>query len=167
VAETLEIAERDISGMAAVMSRNGIGADAIGLAIGLDLPDGPAASGNGEELAIGTGPGTWLIVSEGAGCRFAENLQDSLRGLASVSDQSSGYAVFRLSGSGARTILQRGAAIDLHPSSFGPGSAAVTVIAHIGLLIWQVNEQPAFDVAVFRSFSRSFRDWLDEAARAL
>ena len=93
-------------------------------------------------------------------------LRERLGALASVSDQSSGYVVFRLSGGGARTLLQRGAAIDFQPPAFAPGSVATTVIAHIGVIIWQVDEEPVYDIALFRSFAASFLDWFEATSGA-
>lgn len=154
-------------GIAAVMARKGVGAQAIGRALGLELTDGPAMVSNGTMLALGTGPGTWLVMDETAGEDFADWLQERLKGLASVSDQSSGYAILELSGPGARTILQRGASIDFHPDSFRTGSIATTVIAHVGAIIWQVDDLPTYEIAVFRSLSGSFRHWLEETAATL
>jgi methylglutamate dehydrogenase subunit D len=82
-----------------------------------------------------------------------------------VTDQSSGYVIFRLSGEGATALLQKGAFIDLDPVAFAVGAAATTVIAHIGVIIWKLDDVPTFDIALFRSFAGSFRDWI--AANAL
>ena len=98
---------------------------------------------------------------------FAERLAEPLTGLASVSDQSSAYVVQRLSGSGARTLLQRGLAIDLNHETFRAGSVASTAIAHIGVNLWQVDDQPTYDVAIARSYAGSFRHWFDQATAAL
>ena len=154
-------------GIATVMARKGVGAEQIGEALGLELANGPAAVSKGAITALGTGPGTWLVTDETAGLDFADRLQEQLSGLASVSDQSSGYVIVRLSGPDARIVLQRGASIDFHPDAFWTGSVATTVIAHIGVIIWQVDELPTFDVAVFRSLAGSFQHWLKEAAAVL
>ena len=167
MAETVIIQQREGFALATVMARKGMGAIAVGRALGMDLRDGPHTTGDASLMLIGTGPGTWLALGESGGGLFATDLQARLSGIASVSDQSSGYVIHRLAGPGARTILQRGAAIDLHPSVFGPGSVATTVIAHVGAIFWQVDEAPTYDVAVFRSFAGSFAHWLDATADAL
>jgi sarcosine oxidase subunit gamma len=87
--------------------------------------------------------------------------------LASVSDQSSGYAVLRVTGPTARHLLSRGAFIDFHPSVFGPGSAAVTTIAHIGVVLWQLDDAPTYDVALFRSYAESFWHWIETTCAAV
>lgn len=154
-------------GIASVMARRGADVAAIGEILGAQMPIGPRAVFSGSRSIVGTGPGTWLVIDDGAAPNLAETLQDGLVGLASVSDQSSGYSVQQMSGIPARKLLQRGAAIDFHPSAFAPGSAATTVIAHIGVILWQVDEWPTFRVATFRSYADSFRHWLDQAAAAL
>ncbi len=75
--------------------------------------------------------------------------------------------MLRLSGPDARPLLQRGVSIDLHPASFARGSIAVTAIAHIDVVIRQIDNRPTFDIAIFRSFAGSFRHWLDSAAAAI
>ena len=75
--------------------------------------------------------------------------------------------MLRLSGDGARQLLQRGAAIDLHPSVFAAGGGAVTMIAHVGVIFWQVDDRPTYDIATFRSYADNFRHWLDESAASL
>lgn len=154
-------------GIASVMARRGVDAAAIGAVLGADMPVAPRATFAGVRTVVGTGPGTWLVIEEDAAPDFADGLQAALAGFSSVSDQSSGYCVQRISGSGARTLLQRGAAIDFHHTAFATGSAATTVIAHIGVILWQIDERPSYDVATFRSYADSFRHWLDQTAAAL
>ena len=165
--EHLTIQERDDIALASVMARKSMSAAKIGTALGMSLLDRPAACGSGAVTFIGTGPGTWLAFHDGTAPDFAADLTHRLAGLASVSDQSSGYVVLRLAGEGARKLLQRGAAIDFHPASFSSGSVATTVIAHIGVVIRQVDDGPTYDVATFRSFAGSLREWIDHAAAAL
>jgi sarcosine oxidase subunit gamma len=149
------------------MARRSTTAAEIGRALGMTLPEGPHATRHGPLTILGTGPSTWLAISEeGAGDWF-DRLHHEIGPIASLSDQSSGYVVWRLSGAFARTLLQRGAAIDFHPGVFKPGSVATTMIAHIGVIIWQVDDEPTYDIALFRSFATSFRRWLDVTAPAI
>ena len=164
MAEALIIEEREGLGLASVMARKGVTAAMLGEALGLVIAEGSRVSAGPDLALIGTGPGTWLASGNPG---LAARLGARLGPLASLSDQSGGYAVFRLSGVGARTVLQRGAAIDFHPSLFAAGSVATTVIAHIGVIIWQVDDLPIYDVAVFRSYAASFRHLLDLTAAAL
>jgi len=167
VAEPLIIEQRSGFTLATIMARKATPMDRLETALGLALPVTPSAkSGKGMTL-VATGPGTWLAMGDGSGETTPAALSQRLAGLASVVDQSSGYAIFRLSGRGARTLLQRGAPVDLHPSAFSPGSAAVTLIAHIGVLIWQADHLPTYEVAIFRSLAASFGAWLEAGVAAL
>lgn len=167
MADQLLVEELHGLGIATVMARKSGTHAAIGAILGVDPPTGPGAAYAHDLTVIGTGPGSWLVVKTGAAPDFADRLSVALTGLASVSDQSGGYAVTRLIGQQARTVLQRGAAIDFHPDGFRAGSAVTTMIAHIGVIIWQVDEQPSYHVATFRSFTDSFRHWLDATTAAL
>ena len=162
--DLLTITRRGPLAVASVMARGRTSPRRIGEAIGCDLPEVPRATFSGDRTVIGTGPGAWLVIDVSASPDFAELLRERLAGLASVSDQSGAYVIHRLTGAGARTLLQRGAAIDFHPDHFTIGSAATTVIAHIGVVVWQVDEQPSYEVATLRSFAVSFRHWLDKSA---
>jgi sarcosine oxidase subunit gamma len=161
VASDLEVVEREGFGLATVMARNGVASSLVGAALGLNAPQGPTSAGVDELMLLGTGPGMWMAVADNAGPDWAETLQSKLKGIASVSDQTGGYVVFKISGPAARSTLQKGFYIDLDESAFGPGSVATTVVAHIGVILWQAHSASSFDVALFRSYSHSFREWLD------
>ncbi|MBX9858091.1 MAG: sarcosine oxidase subunit gamma [Sphingomonas sp.] len=160
MAEYLAITERTGLGIATVMQRQGASAAAVSAAMGCALPQGPRRTAEGPLSIIGTGPGTWLAIMEDAASDWVEMLQTRLAGVASVSDQSSGYLVQRIAGPGAVDLLQRGVAIDLHPAAFPTGSVATSVIAHIGVILWRLDDA-VFDVAIFRSYADSFRHWID------
>lgn len=167
VADSLRITERHGLGLAAIMARRSTTAAEIGNALGMTLPAGPHATCRGPLTVLGTGPSSWLAISEEPAGAWFDRLCHEIGAIASLSDQSSGYAVWRLSGASARTLLQRGASIDFDPKVFRPGSVATTMIAHIGVIVWQVDDAPTYDIALFRSFVTSFRHWLDVTAAAL
>ena len=54
--------------------------------------------------------------------------------------------------------------IDLHPRAFGPGDAAVTSVAHVGVHLWQIDAAPTYELAVPRSLAAAFWHWLVESA---
>ena len=85
-------------------------------------------------------------------------------GLAPVTEQSDGRALIGLAGRKARDVLAKGLALDLHPLAFGVGDAALCQIDHIAVHIWQTDETPSYEIAVFRGFARSFWRFLTEAA---
>lgn len=131
---------------------------------GIMLPTGAEWTENNEVMFLGIAPGKWLAISEMQNPDFAANLEMSLRGLASVADQSSGLGVLRLTGPALLPTLEKGLQIDLAPSVFPVSSVAVTSIAHIGATLWKVDDTPTIDVAVARSFAGSFQHWLEVSA---
>jgi sarcosine oxidase subunit gamma len=126
---------------------------------GLVPPLGPHRVEKDGLSLIGIGPGSWLAVRDPDPLRLAPDLARAFAGLASVSDQSSGYTVLRLSGPRARAILQAGLPVDLDPAAFSTDSAAVSLISHIGVILWQAGPE-LFEIAFFRSMSDSFAHWL-------
>jgi sarcosine oxidase subunit gamma len=95
-----------------------------------------------------------------AGHVFERRLLDDLTGLASLSNQSDGRTIIRVSGPKVRQALAKGVPIDLHPRAFRVGDTALTVVGHIGVHFWQLDETPTYEFAVFRSFSASLWEWL-------
>lgn len=165
--ETIAIEERAGLGLASVMARKGVSAAELGRALGLDLPGGPRSTRIDGLAFWGTGPASWLAIANRHDPDWPDRLEALAGPLAYISDQSGSYAMFRLSGGHARTLLQRGAAIDLDPQAFPPGSVATTAIAHIGVVICSTDDGLAYDVAVFRSYAGAFRHWLDSVMAAL
>lgn len=157
--------------MASVLAKAGQGA-ALALRVrehfGVDLPQGPRRSVAGVVAFLGTGPGAWLVTSENGCDSFAVQLRDKLGDLASVSDQSDGYAVLRLSGFKVREALAKLVPVDLHPRAFQVGDVAVTVAAHIGVTLWRSENRndgaPVFEIAAFRSFASSLWHALSTSA---
>lgn len=162
------IGERTDLGLATVMVRKGRKADlaaAAERAYGVALPASSCLAAGPGAGFIGTGPGQWFVVSESLrNGALARDLGENLRGLASISDQSDGRAVVRISGPKAREVLAKGLPIDLDPRGFKPGDAATSLISYIGVQLWQVDGTPTYDVAVFRGFAESFWGWLTASA---
>ena len=165
--DPLQITEVTGFGLVAVMARKGVGAEAIGERLNLAAPATPHWTGDAALALIGTGPGSWLAHSESPVPEWADVIAATLAGLASATDVSGSYRVFRIVGAGASRLLQRGAFVDFAAPAFGPGSVAVTVIAHIGVIIRQIDAAPTYEIAVFRSLGEGFRHWLDTTAASL
>ena len=156
---------RDDLAMATVIARKGQAVPLAGRVhslFGIALPGRPKRVIAGNVAFIGTGPSQWLAIEQASRDpqAFAAKLKRDLAGLASISDQSDARAVIRISGPAARQALAKGLPIDLHPRVFGPGDAALTQIALIGAHIWQIDDTPAYEIAVFRSLAGSLADWL-------
>ncbi|WP_439543440.1 sarcosine oxidase subunit gamma [Hyphomicrobium sp.] len=138
---------------------------AIRNAYGVALPDKPGrVEGNGIAF-VWAGPDQWLAVAERGTSRDLETeFKAALMGLASVVDHSDGRVVIRISGPRARDVLAKGVPVDLDPRAFRPGDAAITHASHIGVILWQLDDAPTYEVALFRSYADSFAHWIDEAA---
>jgi methylglutamate dehydrogenase subunit D len=130
-----------------------------------DLPMTPRRVADGRIDFIWAGPGRWLAAAPNQSPgTFESHLREALSGLASVTSQSDGRSIIRVSGPKARDALAKGVPLDLDPRAFGPGDTAMTVVAHINVHLWQSDIAPTYDFAVFRSFAGSFCEWLLDAA---
>jgi methylglutamate dehydrogenase subunit D len=167
VANSLVVEERSGFGIATVMGRKDVSATALGSALGFSPPEGPVRIKRDGMAWIGTGPATWLAMTDAPEIGWPASLEQRLKGVASISDQSGSYRIFHIAGDRARSLLQRGAFIDLHADAFRQASAATTVIAHIGVVFWQTDDDPGFEVATFRSYAPSFLRWLNATSAAL
>ena len=163
----LLIEERTGFGLASVHALRAVSAARIGERIGVRAPETPRAEIFETTTVIGTGPGAWLVLDQTAQTDWVEQLEARLAELASVSDQSAGYCILRVGGGQARELLQKGVHLDLHPDVFGPGSAATTVIGYIGVVIWQLDATPTYELAFYRSYQASFQAWLEAALASL
>lgn len=168
----LVVAEHVGFGLAGVTMRRGRREEfcaAVEGRFGVVLAAGAKVSVGGDVMFIGTGPVSWLVMNSSGGWRFADELRAVLGETASVCDQSSGYGALRVSGPPVREVLAKGVPVDLDPVAFAPGDAAVTLASHFGIMLWRVDrgrvdEAPAFDIAVSRSFAGSFWRWLEASA---
>jgi sarcosine oxidase subunit gamma len=165
------VTDRDGLGLATVIARRrqGVALNArVRERYGVDLPSGPSRIEAGSVAFAGTAPGAWLATCKGAPNTFALELREAFGGLASVCDQSDGYAVLRLSGPQVRATLRKMLPIDLHPTAFRPGDVAVTIAAHIGVTVWRLADDddgvPVFELAAFRSMAASLWHTIDTSA---
>lgn len=165
------VSDRDGLGIATVLARRNQQqalARRVQERLGIQLPQGTRRSCAGGVAFAATGPGAWLATSESGGNDFAKVLMDVVGDAASISDQSDGQAVLRVSGPRIRDALCKLVPIDLHPRAFKVDDVAVTVAAHIGCTLWRLEDEAGgntvFDVAVFRSLAASFWSALSHSA---
>jgi methylglutamate dehydrogenase subunit D len=132
---------------------------------GLPLPGTPKCVTVGALSVLWAGAGQWLAMTKGEdGTAFERRLRTELGDLASISDQSDGRIIMRVSGARVRDALAKGVPIDLHPGAFRPGDAAVTTVAYIGVALWQVDDAPTYEFIIPRSYFTAFHEWLSAAA---
>ena len=136
----------------------------------LDLPtqSGRSRTHNGspaDYLALPLAPKQWMLISEGGNDgSFSQSIREYIGEFGYVSEQSHARAVLRVSGTHARKLLSKGCRLDLHPQVMSAGACASTTIAHVGILLHQVNDTPAYDLLVYSGFARYFWEWLEESA---
>ncbi|WP_072394358.1 sarcosine oxidase subunit gamma family protein [Hyphomicrobium sp. CS1GBMeth3] len=158
--ETLTLAS-----FAAIQGKENALREAIYTGYGVELPRGTSRVTGVGTAFVWAGPDHWLALAEREGGRDLESeLKEQLSGIASVVDQSDGRVVVRIAGPHARSVLAKGVPLDLHPRAFRPGDVAITHASHIGVILWQVDDQPTYEVALFRSYADSFAHWLFESA---
>lgn len=163
------VADRDGLGIASVAAGRGK-AEALARhareRFGLELPKKPQRMASGDLAFVGVGPGAWLATHERGSVMLGRELA-SLGDLAATADQSDGYAVLRLTGPRVRDALAKLVFIDLHPDAFAVGSVASTQAAHLGVILWRLDDAgdgAVFEIAMYRSFAGSFWHALSESA---
>ena len=128
------------------------------LAARCGLSDAPKTSGTGDVTALGVGPARRLFLGQSM-----EELA-SLRDMASLSDHSDGYAVFKIWGPAARAALAK--AIPRGPAIWYSfiDDVAVTVIAHIDAIVWRTSQDRFRNRSVSQLCGKSFWYWLTASA---
>jgi sarcosine oxidase subunit gamma len=145
---------RSIVSIAAFAGR----AAALAEALGVALPGPGKMAEMGGVTFLWSGPDSWLAMSDAG----LETRIEVAAGLAAVTDQGDGRAIFLLSGDNVRDTLAKLVPIDLHESVFGPDDTALTLAGHIPVQIWR--EGGGFALACFRSYAGSLHHALLEAA---
>ncbi|MGW1911608.1 sarcosine oxidase subunit gamma [Streptomyces sp. NPDC002076] len=150
------------------LDAKGPAADAVGLALDLQLPLEPNTVVHaGDVTVVWLGPDEWLVV----GLRGTErDLESRIRAAAgdepvSVTDVSAQRTTLLVGGPRARDLLAHGCSLDLHPRAFGPGRCAQTTVARTQVVLVARDEPRAgFWVLVRSSFAGYLVDWLLDAA---
>lgn len=109
--------------------------------------------------AVWTGPEQWMLMAEDAG--LPGRLRDAWGGAVSLTEQTDGWALLRLSGPAAMAGLERFCPLDL--GAFPAGSAARTAMEHVGAVILREDDAPTFLLMTARSSARSFLHGLETA----
>ncbi|MBV9735873.1 MAG: sarcosine oxidase, gamma subunit [Acidisphaera sp.] len=160
------VAERGSLRIAGLVARAGgaVLADIVRAAYGVDLPTSPRRTeADGLEF-IWAGPAQWIVLAEPGADDLAATLRGRFGMLAAVTEQDDARVVLRIAGPRVRDALAKGVPIDLHPRAFGPGDVALTLAGHVPVHLWQVDDGPAYDIAVARSLAGSFCHWLRDSA---
>ncbi len=122
-----------------------------------------AALGPSYDL-VWNGPGKWLVVSasEEPGTLLAglRNLLEDTD--ATVTDLSHARTVIRITGARACDVLCKGCPADIE--SMRSGDSMATLMGTLSSVVHCREAGHSFDVYVFRSFGRSYWEWLTDAS---
>ncbi|MEV1247878.1 sarcosine oxidase subunit gamma [Nonomuraea sp. NPDC050022] len=145
-------------------------AEDLGAVLGVRLPVEPctavqtgsgAGSGADDVTVAWLGPDEWLVIGpEGYRHELLRKALGDRHG--SIVDVSAQRTTLLVSGPRARDLLAHGCALDLHPSVFGPGSCAQTMLAQAQVVL--LARPDGFLVLVRSSFAAYLAEWLLDAA---
>ena len=110
------------------------------------------------------GEGVWLMTSQGQAMPPLEALRDHLSGVATVVDLSHARTVIQISGNSAVATLAKGCSLNLHDSVFQTGSCTNTRYGKLGVCVTRFEDQPGFELLVFRGFAQHLFESLFHAA---
>ena len=129
-------------------------------------PEKPQAVEAERSLLIWSGPDQFLVLA--ARGAAVERARTAFAGTASLSEQSDGRSLIRISGARARDMLAKVCSLDLHPAVYPVGTAAATSIDHTSVNLWRgehANGEAVFYLLVFATFAESlWRTLLDSGA---
>jgi sarcosine oxidase subunit gamma len=157
--------------LALIMARRGQWSETAKIAFrlyGSDPPARPAAV-LGTTTLIWSGPDQFMALSPASSDQSSvDAVRAAFAGVASVSDQSDGRCLVRLSGTRVRECLAKLCSVDLHESAFPIGAAAAASIDHSAVNMWRgadgLHLDPVFYILVFASFAESVWHAILEAA---
>lgn len=165
--EIEEVAGRGLVSIAARLGAESALRDRVRDAFGLDLP-GPNRLATGSRVAFAwMAQGQWFAdAPDDAVPDLAAELASAAGDSASLTDQSDGWVRLRLSGPNIRAALGKLCMLDLDDSRFPPGSAARTVMEHLGMVILR-PDAGIFELWSARSTGHSFVHAIRTAASSL
>ncbi|WP_327721407.1 sarcosine oxidase subunit gamma [Streptomyces sp. NBC_00490] len=150
------------------LDAKGTAAEAVGLALDLQLPLQPNTVVRAGELTVlWLGPDEWLLVGPPGSERELESRIRTAAGdeHASVTDVSAQRTTLLVAGPRAHDLLAHGCALDLHPRSFGSGRCAQTTLGRTQVIVVaRADSRAGFWVLVRSSFAGYLTDWLLDAA---
>ena len=135
--------------------------------VGIPLPTQPLSSveSNGTRVHW-VAPDEWYVLmprDKAAGFEVA--FREAMSGMHySIVDVSGGQTVLSLTGQGAREVLMKGAAVDVHDSAFPVGKVVGTAIAKSSGMIVRTGDD-SYELLIRRSFANYLWDWLSDACQ--
>ncbi|GAA2024877.1 sarcosine oxidase subunit gamma family protein [Pseudokineococcus marinus] len=162
-----------VAGVVVRADPDGPAARAAAEVLGTPLPVRPgtwaataARDGGDPGTVVWLGPDEWLVLSDEP---RPEALEQRLRAAlaplgGSAVDVSAHRVSLRLTGPHARDVLAAGCSIDTHPSVFGAGAVAQTLLGQAGVVLLSRSDAgDEYELLVRSSFARYLADWLLDA----
>ncbi|OBF34921.1 sarcosine oxidase subunit gamma [Mycobacterium sp. ACS1612] len=151
------------------LSVDASGTDAVAGVLGIEPPTAASSyAKSADTTVIWLGPDEWLVTgTQLAGPDPEARLREALapHGGTAV-DVSAQRTTLRLRGRHSRDVLNKGCAIDLHPTKFGEEAAVQTTLGRTGIILLAVDGSGTdYRVLVRSSFARYLADWLLDAAQ--
>lgn len=137
---------------------------ALGLSLALRAPECGWFTGTAARSLRSVGPGVWLIVASAAGLPDISLLRAQLGSHGTVVDLSHARCIMELRGAAASRTLAKYCGLDLDVTVFPTGSATNTRFGHIGMHLARTDDEPTFELLVFRGYAEFVFDALCGAA---
>ena len=119
----------------------------------------------GERHIVWLGPDEYLLLCEsGKEKALYDTLTSTIKtNHFAITDVSDSLCTLSLSGAAVRDVLAKGCSLDFHPSKFGAGRCAQSLLAHAGITLMALPDD-AFILICRTSFAPYVHDWLVDAA---
>ena len=138
--------------------------DRLQTRLGTPLPTGcgdVTTAGNAQVLWLS--PDEFLVISSEPADELTAGLVEALQGEpGSATDLSANRTTFVLRGPSARSVLEKGCPLDLHPRAFAVGTAYLTLIGKIPVILWKIADEE-FWILPRSSFADFLGRWLLDA----
>ncbi len=123
---------------------------------------GSVTTGDGVSV-LWLSPDEFLVVSDEQPAQLTSRLVEALEGdSGSATDLSANRTTFELAGPSARAVLEKGCPLDLHPRTFEIGTAYVTLIGSVPVVLWKVADD-RYRILPRSSFADFLGRWLIDA----
>ncbi|MFQ5621774.1 MAG: sarcosine oxidase subunit gamma [Paracoccaceae bacterium] len=161
-----EVADLAIVSLATPLGGEAAVAEALTAAYGCEVPPvgRSALSADGATRLLAMARDQLFVVFPHAPPDALSVVAEKTGGAGYLTDQSDTWFALRLSGPGALGALERICLLDLHESAFPPGSAARTVMEHMGCIVLREMED-TFLLLSARSSARSFLHAVETSLR--
>ncbi len=143
------------------------GSDAAGrieARLGAALPIACGFTSRGDGVTVlWLSPDEFLVVSDQPPAELTATLVDAFDGeRGSATDLSANRTTLELDGPAAREVLEKGCPLDLHPRAFEVGTAYLTSVGPVSVVLWKVADE-VYRILPRSSFADFLGRWLIDA----